>query len=410
MVKESEVLSRILKYSVTNKDTESIVKELLARIKETDSKWNDLTESDIGVIFFESVAYIASLLNYNIDRQFLELNPKTATQDYSKRNIINFLGTRIKMADGAVGTAFLNITKEDNGKECVIPKYTVFTSQLEDQINYMYYVTEDVPFRLNNLENGRYYLDDGTYFQEVHQNSKVTGFTYSGQVFTGTRSVYRDGKIYDAEFSGGRPRILAVLGKDASFEISVPLKQGLPYVYKAQYKDIRNDKIIIGEQSASESDIKVETDGLEWTRVEDVFFYKDLTGSNSRVFSVRETANNELVIELPLAWKTSILSDLGYFEITYVSTVGAEASLQRGALLKLATDNNIYLDRPLSQVLKSVYTDLITLGVDRPDIDTSLALAVRRSRTMDTPISRQDYITLMDDMALVGKSIAYTIS
>ena len=67
--------------SYTNKDFESIYPELLDLVKTLTTKWDPSTsnESDPGVLLIKLAAIIADKLNYNLDKNILELFPLSVT-------------------------------------------------------------------------------------------------------------------------------------------------------------------------------------------------------------------------------------------------------------------------------------------------------------------------------------------
>lgn len=80
--------------SYINKDFQSIWDELLETVPKLTTKWlpSEANESDPLVVLLKELAIIADKLNYNIDKNVLELFPATLTQLRSAYNVYDSLG------------------------------------------------------------------------------------------------------------------------------------------------------------------------------------------------------------------------------------------------------------------------------------------------------------------------------
>ena len=80
--------------SYINKDFESLWNEILETIPKLTNKWipSEANESDPLVVLLKELAIIADKLNYNIDKNILELFPATLTQLRSAYNVYESLG------------------------------------------------------------------------------------------------------------------------------------------------------------------------------------------------------------------------------------------------------------------------------------------------------------------------------
>lgn len=80
--------------SYINKDFESLWDEILETVPKLTNKWkpNEANESDPLVVLLKELAIIADKLNYNIDKNILELFPATLTQERSAYNVYESLG------------------------------------------------------------------------------------------------------------------------------------------------------------------------------------------------------------------------------------------------------------------------------------------------------------------------------
>ena len=80
--------------SYTNKDFQTIYPELLDLAKKISYKWNPVEsdESDPGVVLLKLAALMTDKLNYNIDKNILELYPLSVTQDTNARQLFDQCG------------------------------------------------------------------------------------------------------------------------------------------------------------------------------------------------------------------------------------------------------------------------------------------------------------------------------
>ena len=139
--------------SYINKDFPSLWNEILETVPKLTNKWlpSEANESDPLVVLLKELAIIADKLNYNIDKNILELFPATLTQLRSAYNVYESLGytpdwyisavTGITITyTGMVGGARLGDTSID---PIEIPKWT----QISDDNGEIIYTT------LDNIKN-----------------------------------------------------------------------------------------------------------------------------------------------------------------------------------------------------------------------------------------------------------------
>ena len=91
---EFNVENYLSNLSYINKDFEAIWDEILETVPKLTNKWkpNEANESDPLVVLLKELAIIADKLNYNIDKNILELFPSTLTQERSAHNVYESLG------------------------------------------------------------------------------------------------------------------------------------------------------------------------------------------------------------------------------------------------------------------------------------------------------------------------------
>ena len=138
--------------SYINKDFPSLWNEILETVPKLTNKWipSEANESDPLVVLLKELAIIADKLNYNVDKNVLELFPATLTQLRSAYNVYESLGytpdwyvsavTSITISyTGMVGDATPN--ESDPNYTCLIPK---FTQVSDDDTTIIYTLMQDV--------------------------------------------------------------------------------------------------------------------------------------------------------------------------------------------------------------------------------------------------------------------------
>ena len=142
--------------SYINKDFPTLWNEILETVPKLTNKWipSESNESDPLVDLLKELAIIADKLNYNIDKNILELFPATLTQERSAYNVYQSLGytpdwyvsatTDLTIIySGVVNTALPSAFSGINVGETTvtIPKFTEITND-EQSVNYV--TLEDV--------------------------------------------------------------------------------------------------------------------------------------------------------------------------------------------------------------------------------------------------------------------------
>lgn len=164
-------LNFVLTYANNNGDTEisDLVSELLSQytsvyeIRETDKiklpynrksystifeylklqaeqlsegKWNDFSDSDIGVTFLKLMSYLADMLNYNVDKSIAELYLSTCTERASALLLCKLIGYEPRHYMSAETDVYLGKIKsdeqhtiEDITDGTIFPKYSSFLTE-----------------------------------------------------------------------------------------------------------------------------------------------------------------------------------------------------------------------------------------------------------------------------------------
>ncbi len=113
--------------SYTNKDMVAIYDELLTVISSLTDKWNPSNEADPGVVLTKLMSILGDKLNYNIDKNILELFPATVTQNKNARQIFNLIGYKMKWYQSASSIIGLKLNSSPID-DVVVPAFTTLTS------------------------------------------------------------------------------------------------------------------------------------------------------------------------------------------------------------------------------------------------------------------------------------------
>lgn len=144
--------------SFINKDFESLWSELLALVPKLTAKWNpsEANESDPLAVLLKLITVAQDKVNYNIDKNILELYPLSLTQQVSAFNIYDALGYAFEWYRSATSSAKqknIAITCSslpEDIKEKSSIKLPVFTQLSTDNNEIVYTLTKSIDFTADN--------------------------------------------------------------------------------------------------------------------------------------------------------------------------------------------------------------------------------------------------------------------
>jgi hypothetical protein len=119
------------KITYTNKDFESIRKELLTKIPRLTDRWTDFNHSDLGVVLLELFCGIADMLAYYLDVQAAEAFLPTARQRQNVIDLCKLIGYRLDTPVAATTTVQFSLSAPLS-TDLVVPAETVCRALLDD--------------------------------------------------------------------------------------------------------------------------------------------------------------------------------------------------------------------------------------------------------------------------------------
>lgn len=115
----------------TNKDYESIRRELLAKIPQLTDRWTDFNHSDLGVVLLELFCGIGDILAYYLDVQAAEAFLPTARQRQNVIDLCKLIGYRLDTPVAATTTLRFSLSAP-LGTDLIVPAGTACRALLND--------------------------------------------------------------------------------------------------------------------------------------------------------------------------------------------------------------------------------------------------------------------------------------
>jgi len=120
-----------LSIAYTNKDYESLRRELLARVPQLTDRWTDFNASDLGVVLLELFCGIGDMLAYYLDAQAAEAFLPTARQRQNVINLCKLISYRLDTPVAATTTLRFALAAPLD-EDLTIPAGTACRARLED--------------------------------------------------------------------------------------------------------------------------------------------------------------------------------------------------------------------------------------------------------------------------------------
>lgn len=116
----------------TNKDYDSLRRELLARVPQLTDRWTDFNASDLGVVLLELFCGIGDMLAYYLDAQAAEAFLPTARQRQNVINLCKLISYRLDSPVAATTNLRFSLAAPLDA-DLVIPEGTACRARLEDE-------------------------------------------------------------------------------------------------------------------------------------------------------------------------------------------------------------------------------------------------------------------------------------
>ena len=269
--------------SYINKDFETLWEEILTTVPKLTNKWlpSEANESDPLVVLLKELAIVSDKINFNIDKNILELFPQTLTQLRSAMNVYESLGYT---PDWYVSANLdLTFTRIDASKTGTIKRFTAFS---DENTEIIYTLLQDVTFK-------------------EAKDVSLTG-----------RAI--EGSIQDFKVNGGK--VITLNNLDTRNRI-----------YFTERNVAQNGIFISNNEEFSDLDItaiQIDKESV-WSRVDNLAQYR--RGSKVFKFGI-DAATNTLYLQFP-----EDIGDLignGLY-IKYVLSAGEAGNIKRGTITRL---------------------------------------------------------------------------
>lgn len=336
--------------SYTNKDFNSIYKELLDLVKTLTYKWDPSVsnESDPGNILLKLNAIIGDKNNYNIDKNILENFPETLTQDISARSLYKQLAYRMPWYQAATtDITFKWIGKDANEITDLSSSVNIDKFQLITDANneFVYTTLEDVTFtKLNKTHSVK------------AMEGIITTLTLNGQPFIELNNLDHYNRVYFNETT------------------------------------VAENGIFIYNLNGSENDY--------WTMVDNL--QVEPLGRKNFEFGI-DSRKNLCYVEFPSDINTLIGNGL---VIKYIVTNGSEGNIISKTLDRFYEDvsvevngEDVVLDRNVLYINNESAT---TNGSDPEDLHTAYNNYRKTAGTFHTLVTLRDYINAVYNSGLVS--------
>ena len=259
--------------SFINKDFESLWTEILALIPKLTNKWvpSEANESDPLAVLLKEQAIMTDKINYNVDKNILELFPQSLTQLRSAYDVYNSMGY---YPDWYV-SATVDLTLSRNGKVLVVQNSTTDAKSDDNSINS---TTNDTQPSTSNGKS--LFIDVFTSFSDSESKTVyVTKRAHSFEINESALIPAIQGTALD--FAVDNDRCITTDYLDAQnriyFTESNVAQNGIFISEKNDYSDLRN------------------TDSV-WKRVDNLS--QELSGQKVYKFGV-DAVNNACYIQFP---------------------------------------------------------------------------------------------------------------
>lgn len=345
--------------SYTSRDYKSIYEDLMKSIPLLTKSWEPKNENDPGLVLIKMMSMIGDMLSYNLDKNALEVFPRTVLQRENAQQIFKLIGYKMHWWRSAqVEASFTNA----NSFPVYIGKYNAFTTS-DGNITYTNLDTISIP--------------GGTYGQTSYKTTLIQGTPVTPILNSSIKSNY-NGEWHDS------------------------------YDYNLNVDQFINNRLYLNYQNIEETSIQlIDNDETpfsvnEWKLVKNL----NLSETEEKVFEFDIDEDGTSYIQLPNYWNTKYV--ITKFKLFFVLSSGESGEIEENTLSTIAKDHvyvdqdNVSIDSVLEQL--AIYNTPSTYGHNPETCTEARMEAEKYQNTIDTLVVLKDFekaVRRMDGVANV---------
>ena len=345
--------------SYTSRDYKSIYEDLIKSIPLLTKSWEPKNENDPGLVLIKMMSMIGDMLSYNLDKNALEVFPRTVLQRENAQQIFKLIGYKMHWWRSAkVEASFTNA----NSFPVYIGRYNVFTTS-DTNISYT---------NLNTIQ-----IPAGTYGQTSYKTTLIQGTPVTPILNSNVKYNY-NGEWHDS------------------------------YDYNVNADQFINNRLYLGYQNIEETSIQlIDNDETpfsvnEWKLVNNL----NLSETEEKVFEFDIDEDGTCYIQLPNYWNTKYI--ITKFKLFFVLSNGENGEIEENTLSTISKDkvyvdqDNISIDEALDQL--AIYNTASTYGHNPETCTEARMESEKYQNTIDTLVVLKDFekaVRRMDSIANV---------
>lgn len=345
----SEELSRV---SYTSRDYASILSDLMNAIPDLTTLWTSKDETDPGIVLVKLMSMVGDMLDYNLDKQSLEVYPGSVTQRKNAAQVFSLIGYKMHWYRSAECT--VNISNSHT-KPVIIPKYTKF-------------ITNNGKLIYTNMDEIQVVSGEGI----SASSTLVQGIPRTPNKINGI--VYNPGQSWHSA-----------------------------YTYNISASDFIDNKYFFTDSAVDESHIVlVDNSGEEWEQVENL----SLQIKTGKFFEFGVDEFDNPYIEL-ISYQSKFGVD--QFKLFYIVSDGFAGSISENTLTDL--DSPVYVDDgtgslSVANTFLTLYNYASTEGKDPETPDEARIESKNYVNTLDTLVTLDDFTNATKRLENVANAIA----
>lgn len=348
--------------SYTSRDYKSIYEDLMKSLPLLTKSWEPKNENDPGMVLIKLISMIGDMLSYNLDKNALEVFPRTVLQRENAQQIFKLIGYKMHWWRSAqVEASFTNA----NSFPIYIGRYSSFS-------------TKDNSITYTNLKEIN--IPAGTYGNTSYKTTLI-----QGTPVTPLLNNYGKPSDYNSEWHSN-------------------------YDYNLDASKFIKNRLYLGYQNIEESSIQlIDNDETpfavnEWKLVKNL----NLSETEDKVFEFDIDEDGTSYIQLPNYWNTKYI--ITKFKIFFILSSGENGEIEENTLTDIdsskayVNQDGIDVRSALEQV--AIYNTPSTYG-HNPETCTEARLeAEKYQNTIDTLVVLKDFEKAVRRMESIANVVA----